>query len=47
MDNPEKLTTCGTQDTGRRQIKQQQQKYNTENSDLTKSSWVNPGALEG
>jgi len=28
MDNPEKSTTLGTQDTGRRQIKQ---KHNTEN----------------
>ena len=31
MDNPEKLGTVGTQDTGRRQTKQQQQQNPTNN----------------
>jgi hypothetical protein len=34
MDNPEKLATLGTQDTGRGQAKQ---KHNTENTDPTEN----------
>ena len=37
MDNPEKLTTLGTQDTGRKQTKQ---KHNTENYKMSNSQML-------
>ena len=53
MDNPETLTTLDTQDTRRRQTKQQQ-KYtakqkteNMSNMDPTTNEGVNIGALQG
>jgi len=49
MDNPETLATLGTQDTGRRQIKQKntrQKIQKVSNMDPTKNWGVNPGAHE-
>ena len=51
MDNPETLTTLGTQDTGQRQAKQQTQhrklKKKDEQHRPDRKPGVNPGAGKG
>ena len=47
MDNPEKLTALGTQDTERRQAKHKNRKLNrSSNTDPTKTRGVTLGADE-
>jgi hypothetical protein len=49
MDNPEKMTTLGTQDTGWRQVKQNktQRTKQMSNIDPHQQPGVNPGIHEG
>ena len=46
MDNPEKLTPLGTQDTGRKQTKQNTENSKHEQHGHTKKLGVNTGAHE-